>query len=154
MFSKEDRIALTEEFWAELKQKSKQRYGKRHSWVLQKTGIKGIQLKFEIERDEALVVLQCHSPSKDRREWLYDILKQYYRVIADIAGEAPIWDKEGDLETLQNMPSAYYRLEKVDYLQRKYWEEIHEFFIVYMKKMEDAYLEIKDVLKNEIKDLS
>lgn len=153
MYSKEERVILTEQFWATFKYKSKQKFGKRHSWLLQNTGIKGIQLKFELSRSRALVILQCHSSSVEKREWMYDILQQYYRVVADVAIEPPFWDKEACLPELDGMPSVYYRLEGVDYLQEKYWEEIHGFFIKYMKQLEEAFLEIKDVLKVEIKEL-
>ncbi|PVX51908.1 uncharacterized protein DUF4268 [Balneicella halophila] len=153
MFSKEEKALITEQFWQQLKYKSKRAFGKRHSWVLKNTGIRGIQLKFEISRDVALVVLQCYSSSLEKREWIYDILQQYHRVIADIAEEPPVWDKYGALEELSGMPSVYYKLDNVDYLQQKYWDEIHNFFIVYMTKLENAFLEIKDVLKVEIKEL-
>ncbi len=153
MFSKQQKAELTERFWAELKRKSKQTLGKRHSWVLQNTGIKGIQLKFELSRKSALVILQCYASSREKREWLYDILKQYHRIIADQAEEVPIWDKIGELEELGGMPSLYYKLDNVDYLQEKDWEEIHVFFINYMHRLERAFLEIKDVLKVEIKEL-
>lgn len=153
MFSKEEKAALTERFWTTFKYKSKQKFGKRHSWVLQNTGIKGIQLKFEQSRSMALVVLQCHSPSAEKREWIYDILQQYHRVVADVATESPIWDKKANLPELGGMPSVYYKLEDVDYLQEKHWETIHEFFIQHMKQLEEAFLEIKDVLKAEIKEL-
>lgn len=153
MFSKEQKAALTERFWAEMKYKSKQAFGKRHSWVLQNTGIKGLQLKFELSRSTALVVLQCHSSSVEKREWIFDILQQYHRVVADVATEAPFWDKQGSLPELKGMPSVYYKLEDVDYLQEKYWEAIHTFLIRYMQLLEEAFLEIKDVLKVEIKEL-
>lgn len=153
MFSKEEKAALTEKFWLELKHKSKQTFGKKHTWVLQNTGIKGLQLKFELSRSAAFVILQCHSSSAEKREWIYDILQQYHRVIADIATETPIWDKEGACEELADMPSVYYKLEDVDYLQEKYWDTIQDFFVKHMKQLEDAFLEIKDVLKAEIKEL-
>ncbi len=153
MFSKEQKAELTERFWAGLKKESKNTLGKRHSWVLQNTGIKGIQLKFEVSRDAALVVLQCYASSAEKREWTYDILQQYHRVIADVAEEKPIWDKEGELLELKGMPSVYYKLDNVDYLQEKYWQEIYQFFIDYMFRLEKAFLEIKDVLKIEIKEL-
>lgn len=153
MFSKEQKAALTEQFWAVFKYKCKQQFGNRHRWVLQNTGIKGMQLKFELSRSAVLVVLQSHSSSKEKREWIYDILQQYHRVVADTAGEMPNWDKEGSLPELAGMPSVYYKLENVDYLQEKYWEQIHTFFMEHMKMLEDAFLEIKDVLKVEIKEL-
>lgn len=153
MFSKEQKAELTERFWTELKYKSKQKLGKRHTWILKNTGIKGIQLKFELSRKTALVILQCYASSKEKREWLYDILQQYHRVIADLVEEVPTWDKEGTLEELQGMPCLYYKLDNVDYLQEKDWEAIHSFFIDYMYRLEQAFLEIKDVLKVEIKEL-
>lgn len=153
MFSKEEKAIITEQFWQGLKYKSKKELGKRHSWVLKNTGIKGIQLKFELTRTSALVILQCHASSLEKREWIYDILQQYYRVIADVAVETPTWDKEGETEGLGGMPSVYYKLDDVDYLQEKYWDTIHHFFIKYMVLLENAFLEIKDVLKVEIKEL-
>lgn len=153
MFSKEEKAALTEDFWAAFKYKCRQKFGKRHSWVLQNTGIKGMQLKFELSRSTALVVLQCHSPSAEKREWIYDILQQYHRVVAAAAEEVPTWDKNGDLPELSGMPSVYYKLDGVDYLQKKHWDSIHEFLAKYMRHLEAAFLEIKDVLKAEIKEL-
>ncbi len=153
MFSKEQRAELTERFWAGLKKESKDILGKRHSWILQNTGIKGIQLKFEVSRDTALVILQCYASSIEKREWTYDILQQYHRVIADIAEEKPIWDKNGELAELNGMPSVYYKLDDIDYLQEKHWQKIYQFFINYMFRLEKAFLEIKDVLKAEIKEL-
>ncbi len=154
MFSKEQKAELTERFWAGLKYETKQTLGKRYSWVLQNTGIKGIQLKFEVSRERALVILQCYASSAEKREWTYDILQQYHRVIADVAEEKPIWDKQGEeVAELEGMPSVYYKLENVDYLQEKYWKEIYEFFIDKMHRLEQAFLEIKDVFKVEIKEL-
>ncbi len=153
MFSKEEKAALTQRFWDGLKKESKNALGKRHAWILQNTGIKGIQLKFEVSRKSALVVLQCYASSEEKREWTYDILQQYHRVIADIAEKKPTWDKAGDVPELQGMPSVYYKLDGVDYLQEKHWQAIYEFFIDAMYRMEQAFLEIKDVLKVEIKEL-
>ncbi len=153
MFSKEQKAELTERFWGGLKYETKQALGKRHTWVLQNTGIKGLQLKFEVGRSSALVVLQCYASSREKREWFFDILQQYHRVIADVAEEVPTWDKYGELQELGGMPSVYYKLKNVDYLQEKYWQEIYSFFIDYMYRLEQAFLEIKDVLKVEMKEL-
>lgn len=153
MFSKAEKQILTEEFWASFKFKCKQTFGNRHSWVLHRTGIKGLQLKFDLNRNNALVLLQCYGLSSENRALLYDILYQYHIVIADTLEASPTWDKDGTLDGLEGLPSVYFKLENVDYLQKKYWDEIHTFFMDKMKRMENAFLEIKDVLKVEAKAL-
>lgn len=153
MFSKEEKQQLVTTFWADFKTKSKQKYGNRHTWILKRTGVKGVQLKFHLDRNKALVLLQCYGLSLENKQMLFDILAQYHIVIAEIAGEKPIWDREGEFDGLEKQPSVYYVLEGVDYLQQKDWDEIHSFFMDRMKRMENAFLEIKDVLKVEAKAL-
>lgn len=153
MFSKEEKQALIEEFWASLKMKSKQKFGKRYSWILNKTGIKGLQLKFDLNRNSASVLLQCYGIAPEKRTILYDIVAQYHIVMENILEDSPIWDRVGALKEQKGLPSIYFKIEGVDYLQKRYWDEIHSFLIDKMKQMEDAFLEIKDVLKAETKIL-
>ncbi len=155
MYSKDEVKELKAEFWQAFKKASKKHRGNSQKWVMQNTGIKGLQLKIELERNRAAVLLHLHG-SRENRELLFEILEQYRKMLSGIwIDEEPIWEKRCKLEGYSDSAAIYFqKKEDFDLYDQKQWATILQFLIEKMDQLEKAFLEVKEVVKTEFKELS
>ncbi len=151
MFSKEQAKELRQMFWHKLENRTRRipgQKGKKIKWIFDNTGIKGIDLRFDIDRERAIVALEINHRNEDRRLQLYEKLEAC-KTIFETAYEGELtWDylynKEEGREVCriyEQMPSDIYREE--------FWPETMKFMINRMLRLEKAFLEVKDFLMHD-----
>ena len=153
MYSKDETKLLSKEFWIvfarrcelvpELKHKKKK-------WVLYDTGLRDIDLKFEITRREAMVMIEVNSREETRRLEIFETL-QKYRMLIEYGFSQPLtWDFCFVRESGQQVCRIYTSLSNVDFHQQMQWPMIFNFFIDNMLILEKNFMEIKDGLDAEL----
>ncbi|HEY3371640.1 MAG TPA: DUF4268 domain-containing protein [Prolixibacteraceae bacterium] len=153
MYSKDETKLLRKEFWIvfarrceivpELKHKKKK-------WVLYDTGLSGIDLKFEVTRKEALVMIEINSGEESRRLQIFETI-QKYRKLLEVGFDKPlIWDGCYVRESGQEVCRIYTLLPNVDFHQQIQWPTIFNFLIDNMLILENNLMEIKDGLDAEL----
>ena len=154
MYSKEEEKELRLGFWTTFGRWCKlapQMKGRRKSWILHHTGIPGVALKFETTRKEALVMIELTHRDESRRLKAFELLEKYRIILEEGFPEGLQWDFYAIKEdTGKEVCRIYTELSPTDYLQKKYWPAIFNFFIENMIILERNFLEIADGLKEEL----
>ena len=141
MYSKEESRNLREEFWIA--------FGKSfpRKWLLYKTGIKGISLKFHFDLKKAVVSLVVEGDLEQRIEnWeklisLKSILLEGYLPNA-------IFVDEFILENGKEISRIYVKKDGVSIHNKNTWQETMVFFFEKMSLLEDFFTVYEDILRN------
>ena len=153
MYSKDEAKLLRKEFWivfarrCELVQELKY---KKKKWVLYDTGLNGIDLKFDVTRKEALVMIEINSRQEDRRLEIFETMQKYRLLIEEGFPEPLVWDYCCERESGQQVCRIYKSLPGVDFHRQNQWPDIFNFFIENMLTLENNLMEIKDALEAEL----
>jgi hypothetical protein len=150
MFSKEESKALREEFWDRFKTYSS---GKRlqkklpAQWVLTRTGVKALNLRFHIDRQVVQVGIDLETRNMDKRIELYEKLESVKKIMETAMGEPMIWELEYIRENGKSVSRIYLQLDGVDIYDRNTWAAAHKFMYDKMCKLEAFYQEYRDFFK-------
>jgi hypothetical protein len=149
MFSKEEAKELRLEFWRKLENRTRRIPGQKglpKKWILDNTGIKGVDLRFEVTREMACVALEINHRDEDRRLKLYAKLDACKSIFEQM-NEGPLtWELAYEKETGNNVCRVYNQI-KADIYNQEQWPDIFRFLIDHMIRLEKAFLEVKDFLK-------
>lgn len=151
MYTKEEAKAIKAIFWENFKQYTKEKIGKKR-WLLKNISIKFSQLKFDADKNHAIVGIQIDSKKDIKRHMVYDTVKAYRIVIEEICGEGLIWEKDYPTQDRRNISLVYYNLDNVNLFRKEDQKKIYNFFIEKMILLEQAYEEINESIAQSIKD--
>ncbi len=146
MFTKEEEKKLRVEFWSQFEDYCRHR-GRKRKWMMQDTGIKPVNLKFDVDRERALVGVDIVSRDLERRIYYYEKFESLKTMVAGVLGEDVIWDLEYSVAPGKEIARIYTVLPDVDIYQKKTWERIWGFFYEKMTALEDLYVEFKDFIR-------
>lgn len=114
---------------------------------MQDTGIKAVNLKFDVDRDRALVGVDIVSRDLERRIYYYEKFESLKTMISGVLGEDVIWDLEYPIAQGKEIARIYTVMPEVDIYNKNTWEKIWNFFFLKMQALEDLYLEYKDFIR-------
>ncbi len=146
MYTKEEAKAIKLQFWDGFKRYSKKRGRKMTSWVLKGTQIKEVQLKFDLNKEGAFVMLQVDSKLDTRRLSVFESFEKYKSVINETCGSELIWDKHYFIRGFKEVSVLYYHLEGISILNQNDWDKCYGFFFNQMLLLEEAFLDVKEVV--------
>lgn len=153
MYSKDEAKLLRKEFWIVFARRCEivpeLRYRKK-KWVLYDTGLSGIDLKFEVTRQEAMVMIEINIKEEGRRLEAFETLQKYRLLLEDGFEEPLIWDFCVIRESGQEVCRIYKSLPNVDFHRQNQWPDIFNFFINNMLILENNFMEIKDAIEAEL----
>lgn len=149
MLNKEEKKALRIAFWNEFDDYAyprRRRMGMTGKWVLLNTGIKSVNLKFDLTMLEATVSVDIISKDLERRVYYYEKFEALRGFINEAFNNTLIWDLEYALPEGKTIARLYVKLNHVNIYDRSTWPAVFEFFFENMIKLEDIYLEYKDII--------
>ncbi|GAB7089258.1 DUF4268 domain-containing protein [Marinifilum fragile] len=149
MYTKEEKREFRIQFWDGFKRYSKKQGRKMTSWVLKGTQIKEAQLKFDLNDDGAFVMLQIDSKFDVKRYSVFDKFLKYRPVVEDTCGGDLIWDKNYFIEGFKEVSVIYFQLREASVYKKENWEEYYQFLFQKMCLLEEAFLDIKEVVQND-----
>ncbi len=153
MYSKDEAKLLRKEFWIVFARRCEivpELQYKRKKWVLYDTGLSGIDLKFDVTRTEALVMIEINSRLENRRLEIFEAIQKYQKFIEEGFTEPLIWDICFVRESGQEVCRIYNSLPNVDFHRQNQWPDIFNFMIKNMLLLENNLMEIKDILEAEL----
>jgi hypothetical protein len=146
MYSKEEIKELRLKFWNGFKKTHPKK------WLFNKTQVNGLVFRFDVDRENAWVILELQHKNEDRRLKIFEILERYKRVLEEGFSEGLVWEFFHEREDNgQEVCRIYTRLGEVDWHRQQQWPEIYDFFFRNMFQLEENFLMIKEVLKEELK---
>lgn len=148
MYSKEEAQAIRHEFWHKLESKSRRvpgQNGKPIHWMLDKTGVRGLDLRFDLSGGRVMVAIEIntHSEAKDQKLW--EKLEECKVLIEKNFEEPLIWNGEFVREA-GNVVKRIYTATEGDIYDKEKWPEMLRFMIDNMIRMEKAYRSIQDYM--------
>ncbi|MDI3521755.1 MAG: hypothetical protein PWQ17_602 [Anaerophaga sp.] len=149
MFSKEEAKALRLEFWQKLGNRTRRlpgQKGRKRLWIADNTGIKGLDLRFDVGREKIIVALEINIKNEEKRLALYEKLEAAKSLFEAQFGEPMIWDFAYVKDNGREVCRVYVE-QPGDMYIKETWPEIHKFMIDRMIRLEKAFLEVKDYLK-------
>lgn len=149
MYSKEEAKQLRLDFWQKLSNRTRRlpgQKGRKRLWILDNTGIKGLDLRFDVGREKIIVALEINIKKEESRLALYEKLEAVKGLFEKQFGEPLIWDFAYTKDNGRDVCRVYVEQPGDMYVQES-WPEIFTFMIDRMMRMEKAFLEVKDYLK-------
>lgn len=153
MYSKDEAKLLRKEFWIVFARRCEivpELRHKKKKWVLYDTGLSGIDLKFEVSRTEALVMIEINCRQESRRLEIFETLQKYQKFLEEGFAESLEWDICFVRESGQEISRIYIAFPNVDFHRQNQWPDIFNFMIDNMLLLEKNLMEIKDVLEAEL----
>jgi len=152
MFSKEEAKELRQLFWHKLENRTRRipgQKGKKIKWIFDETSIKGLDLRFDINRERAIVAMEVNHRSEERRLQLYEKLEACKSIIESEFENPLKWDYVYTKTEGKEVCRVYDELIPADLYQQDQWPVVMKFMIDRMIRMEKAFLEIKDFLLHD-----
>src|SRR5665647_777823 len=95
MYSKDEIKDLRLSFWQNFKSYCETQPAlnfKKKRWILNDTQIRGLALRFEVERENAKVIIELQHKHEDRRLKTYEILERYKVIMEEGFENGLIWE--------------------------------------------------------------
>jgi hypothetical protein len=125
--------------------------GRKKKWILHRTGISNVSLKFEANRNDARVILEINHRSESRRLHAFEVIQRYKQILEHDFEDGLSWDFLHIREDSgQQVCRIYTTLMGADYHKRSHWSDIFDFYIENMMRLERNFLGIKDWIEDEI----
>jgi hypothetical protein len=142
MYSKEENQKLKHEFWVEFAQK----YSRK--WVLYDTKIKDFSFKFYVENTKAQVQIDIEMRNTELRMQYFEKLKALKNILDEEFVKDLVFEKNYTLENGKTISRIWVEKLGVSVSNRKYWDEIFDFFYEKMDALELFYLEYDEFIKD------
>ncbi len=150
MYSKEEVKALRLEFWQKLANRTRRlpgQKGRKRLWIFANTGIRGLDLRFDVGREKVIVALEINHRMEDKRLELYEKLEAAKKPFEEAFGGPLIWDYLYTKENVREVCRVYVE-NPGDMHDRENWPRMQFFMIDNMIRLEKAFWEVKDYLMN------
>ena len=155
MYSREEKKKLTIDFWSLFKKRCAihpDLQFKKKKWILHRTKIKGVALRFEVCRENAKVILELYNRIEKLRLKAFEVLERYKPVVEEGFKDRLTWEFYYQRpDSGQEVCRIYTTQENVDIHRQNQWPDIYNFFIENMLKLEENFLSVRDVLEGELK---
>lgn len=150
MYTKEEAKQLREDFWEGFRRYTLPRKRSKKlppKWIMDKTGINALSLRFSLENNNAMVSIDIETRSMDKRLELYERLEAVKKLLHETMGTELIWELDFERENSKSVSRIYTILHDVSIYERVCWGDIYRFFYKNMLKLEEFFEEYRDYLK-------
>jgi len=151
MFSKEESKALRLEFWNRFKAISQQERGKRglkRNWMLKQTGVKGLTLRYNVDREHVAVGYEIYFKDKFREALLMESFEGIKHLLEEKLDEVLIWDDAFVTEEGRKCARIYVQMQGVDIFKKADWEKMWTFMMKNMFIMEQFFVDFREFIEN------
>ena len=120
---------------------------RRKMWVLYNTKVKGVELKFDVNRQGAYVILEVNHRQEEQRLEMLEKLTWYKENLEAGFPEGLIWDICYVRETGKEVARIYTKKEGIDFHRREDWGEFFSFMAQQMYLLEGNFMKIAEYLR-------
>ncbi len=142
MYSKEENQRLKREFWIAFAEK----YPRK--WVLYDTKIKDFSFKFYVENTKAQVLIDIEHRNEDKRLQYFEKMEAFRTILETEYLSGLVFEKNFTLDSGKTISRIWVEKSQVSVSNRKYWDEIFDFFFKKMNALEMFYLEYEAIIKD------
>ena len=142
MYSREETQRLKREFWVSFAEKFPRK------WVLYDTKIKDFSFKFYVDNRKAQVLIDIEHRNDEKRLQYFEKIEALKNILEDEFVKDLVFEKEFYLENGKTISRIWVEKLDVSVSNRKYWDEIFDFFNEKMHALEMFYLEYDEFIKD------
>lgn len=142
MYSKEETQKLKQEFWIAFAEK----YPRK--WLLYDTKIKDFSFKFYVENTKAQVYIAIENKNDVKRIAYFEKLESLKNILEGEYIKGLIFERNFTLENGKTISRIWIEKLGVSVSNRKYWDEIFDFFNEQMSALEQFYSEYDDYIRD------
>lgn len=142
MYSKEETQKLKREFWVTFADK----YPRK--WVLYDTKIKDFSFKFYVDNKKALVLIDIEHRNDEKRIAYFEKIEALKNILEEEFIKDLVFEKEFILENGKTISRIWIEKLEVSVSNRKYWDEIFDFYNEKMNSLELFYKEYDEFIKD------
>lgn len=150
MYSKDELKNLKLEFWesfAAFCEVQPYLRGRKKTWTLYDTKVKGVELKFDATREGAFVILEVNHRSEDARLEMFERLTWYKDTLEMDFPEGLTWDICFVRDTGKQVARIYTSRSGIDFHRRQDWGEFFSFMASQMYLLERNFMSIAEYLR-------
>lgn len=156
MYTQEEAKQLRLQFWEQFGRRCRvhpELSQRKKNFILHRTKISGVALRFEADRKGARVILELGQRNEDKRLKAFEILQNYKVVLEEGFRKGLTWEFYHQREdSNKEVCRIYSELPDVDIHRQNQWPDIYNYFIENMLRLEENFLLLRDVLKEELQD--
>ena len=150
MYSKDELKNLKLEFWesfAAFCEVQPYLRGRKKTWVLYDTKVKGVELKFDATREGAFVILEVNHRSEEARLEMFERLTWYKDTLEMDFPEGLTWDICFVRDTAKQVALIFTAKSGIDFHRRQDWGEFFSFMASQMYLLERNFMSIAEYLR-------
>ena len=150
MYSKDELKNLKLEFWesfASFCEVQPYLRGRKKVWTLYDTKVRGVELKFDANREGAFVILEVNHRSEEARLEMFERLTWYKDTLEMDFLEGLIWDICFVRDTGKQVARIYTSKSGIDFHRRQDWGEFFSFMASQMYLLERNFMSIAEYLR-------
>lgn len=142
MYSKEETQKLKREFWVTFAEK----YPRK--WLLYDTKIKDFSFKFYVDNKKAQVLIDIEPRNDEKRIAYFEKLEALKNILEEEFIKDLVFEKDFNLENGKTISRIWVEKLNVSVSNRKYWDEIFDFYNEKMNALELFYSEYDEFIKD------
>jgi hypothetical protein len=149
MFTKSEAKQIRLEFWGKFRQISsleRRQRGLKKDWMLKRTGIKEVSLRFDANRQHTAVGFEIFSKDKFTEALFVEKFESLKQVLSDRIDLPIVWDDNFVTQEGRSCTRIYVDLNHVDIYCQNDWERMYEFMLKYMFLFEEIFVEFKEFI--------
>lgn len=153
MYSREEAKRIREKFWIEFNNMSasvRLLQGKPRKWLLYKTGLRGVELKFELDNKQMGVMIEITHRDVYKRLEVYEKFEQVKKILSDLYDGELTWTDEWITNEGKEVCRISEYRSGVNINRQEQWGDIMDWLEQKMLSLEDAFEEVHPFLKKEI----
>lgn len=150
MYSREELKSLKQEFWESFGTYCSLQPELRHRkkmWILYNTKIKGVELKFDVTRDGAYVILEVNHKDEDDRLEMLERLEWYKDDLERDFPQGLEWHIHYVRETSEEVARIWISQPGIDFHRREDWGAFFSFMAKNMRILERNFLSIAEYIR-------
>ncbi|MGQ7869107.1 DUF4268 domain-containing protein [Sunxiuqinia sp. sy24] len=153
MYTQEEAKQLRKQFWILFGKRCKlvpELQDGNKKWVLYDTKITGLDLKFEVDRQSAKVIIEVNHRNEKKRLEIFEKLQKYKPILENGFEDGLEWDFLYVRESGEEVCRVFVEQKGFDIHRQNQWPDIYNFLIDNMLWLESNFMDIRDVLKEEL----
>lgn len=150
MYSKEEAKIIRKNFWERFDKYSKKRrrkLGKSSRWMLQNTGIKSFNLKFDTHKNGIQVGFEIAAKGIQRQLKYHEKMLSLKSLLDEEFEQNLIWNDHYITAEGNEVFRIYTEKPDLTIFNESNWDTIFDFFYRNMIKLEDWFIEYRDIIK-------
>ena len=112
------------------------------------TKIKDFSFKFYVENTKAQVLIDIEHRNEDKRLQYFEKMEAFRTILETEYLSGLVFEKNFTLDSGKTISRIWVEQSQVSVSNRKYWDEIFDFFFEKMNALEMFYLEYEAIIKD------